>query len=291
MTIRFRLVEDERRYLALRAELYMRLSHSGATAAVLADVLRNLGKIESFAYAEGIRQGAVAVELTNSCEDRSALVRHHEAYGSADTPLREVEKNKWNSRGTHGVFEEQPLEFAPLTLAEAKVHYAAEAATAPPPPTESATRQRTAISEILGSETEAEQNSADVPELSQETHAALLDDEDNLFAEPVRGRRPEGDPQADEHLYEVSSPDLLDRVRDELKVAQDSGVPFPTWEDLIFFLHRTLGVDAGALDLQLSTHEGRAVLDQAGFFDFPPPVFDMARFIEAAVPLPTPPEQ
>ena len=82
----------------------------------------------------------------------------------------------------------------------------------------------------------------------------------------------------------MSSPDFLDRVREELSAAEKSGIEFPKWEDLIFHLHRTLGIDAGALDLQLSTHEGRAVLDQAGFFDFPPPMFDMARFIEIVVP-------
>lgn len=260
--IRFRLIDDERRYLILRTELYLRLSQSGADVSVLSDVLRNLGKIESFVYAEGIRQGAVAATVCD--EELAALDLHHEVYGRADTPLRAVEKARWGQDETSGVFEEVPMEFAPLTLTEAKRLYAGKPTTA----------------------AELQTPVRNLPITEPPPPEAEGDEE--LLAS-IEGHRPESDRDANEHLYEVSSPDFLDRVRDELSAVQSSGMKFSDWSDLIYHLHMVLGIDAGALDLQLSTHEGRAVLDQAGFFDFPPPgeSFDMARFLDA--PPQTPP--
>lgn len=275
--IRFRLIEDERRYLLLRAELYLRLSQSGVDAAVLSDVLRNLGKIESFAYAEGIRQGAVAhAGSDEQTVGFSALDLHHAVYGHADTPLREIEKKRWGSDATAGVFEELPLEFAPLTLTEAKRLYAAK-------------EEKQAKVDVSALLADGERVRAEIRREFVLDDAPLPDDadrrngaEDDLLFDIIDVRRPEGDDMANEHLYEVSSPDFLDRVRDELLAAQEGGATFKQWEDLIYHLHIALGIDAGALDLQLSTHEGRAILDQAGFFNFPPASesFDMARFLD-----------
>lgn len=253
--IRFRLVEDERRYLVLRTELYLRLAQSGADASVLSDVLRNLGKIESFVYAEGIRQGAVAAAVCKP--GPAALDLHYEAYGNADTPLREVEKAHWGQNQADGVFEEKPLEFAPLTLTEAKKFYS---------------EKRSAEVELSPAQSSQQmQTSADV----------LTPAEQDEF-EAIEIRRPQGDDEANEHLYEVSSPDFLDRVRDELQAVQRGGTKPATWTDLVYHLHTALSTDAGAIDLQLSTHEGRAVLDQAGFFDLlPGESFDMAVFLDA----------
>jgi hypothetical protein len=304
--IRFRLVEDERRYIALRTELYLRLSQAGAPVAVVADVLRNLGKIESFAYSEGIRQGAVAAMVAPA--GKAALDLHYEVYGHADTPLREVEK-KLGCTGTLGVFEEMPLEFAPLTLGEAKKYYTEKQAV----------EVGVLAAEVEGLLAAGEKVRAD---LRREMKLDVLDDEeihtrydaafdaahddlppfpedqdrrgdaaaDDLFFDATE--RPadavEATPRAlddsNEHLREVSSPDLLDRIRDELLAAQEGGEVFKTWEDLIMHLHLFFGIDAGALDLQLSTHEGRTVLQQAGLFGFPPDAFDMARFMDALPP-------
>lgn len=279
--IRFRLIEDERRYLLLRAELYLRLSQSGVDAAVLSDVLRNLGKIESFAYAEGIRQGAVAhAGSDEQTVGFSALDLHHEVYGHADTPLREIEKKRWGSDATAGVFEEMPLEFAPLTLTEARKFYTgqqAAAATVDVPALLAAGEQvRTKLRQEISLDDTPLPDDAD-------RHNG---EEDDLLFDVIGIRRPEGDDMANEHLYEVSSPDFLDRVRDELLAAQEGGAVFKQWEDLIYHLHIALGIDAGALDLQLSTHEGRAILDQAGFFNFPPASdsFDMTRFLDVLPP-------
>jgi hypothetical protein len=257
--IRFRLVEDERRYLALRAELYLRLSQSGADMRVVADVLRNLGKIESFAYAEGIRQGAVARACTQA-EDLSALGLHHDFYAFADTPLREVEKRKCPDRAG-GVFEEEPLEFAPLTLGEAKKQYRRDDPldAAPLAPTPA--------------------GKASAPEhFSMGTGDPDLDAE---LADALAPRRPEGDSHANEHLYAAPSPDFLDRLRDVLLSAKASGPAFADWSEMVFHLQRATGFDAGAIDLQLSTEEGRTVLAQAGFFDLSPgEYFEMAHFFD-----------
>jgi len=240
--IRFRLVEDERRYIALRTELYVRLAQSGADVSAIADILRNLGKIESFSYAEGIRQGVIAMSAqTGDAVDTSALDVHHQLYGHADTPLHEVERME--GIAGYGVCEERPWEFAPLTLGEAKKYYAAPVPSA-----------------------RAEDCLEDLQEPSRGKTLA------EIFSEEV------AEDATDEHLHRVASPDFLDRVREELLNAQRT---FESWSDLIYHLHRATGVDAGALDLQLSTAEGRAVLDQAGFFNLSPDeTFDMARYFE-----------
>lgn len=302
--IRFRLVEDERRYIALRTELFLRLSQANAPVAVVADVLRNLGKIESFAYSEGIRQGAVAATVAPAI--KSALDLHHDVYGHADTPLREVEKKLGNT-GTFGIFEELPLEFAPLTLGEAKKFYAekqaAEVGVLAVEVEEllaAGEKVRTDLRRELkrdmamdDEEVHARYDAAfeaaheDTPFPSDEDRrddggvADLLFDALDVEAE----EKPRAADDPNEHLREVSSPDILDRIRDELLAAKEGGAEFKTWEDLIMHLHLFFSIDAGSLDLQLSTHEGRTVLQQAGYFQFPPPDFDMARFIESMPPL------
>lgn len=303
--IRFRLVEDERRYIALRTELFLRLSQAGAPVAVVADVLRNLGKIESFAYAEGIRQGAVAAMVASDSDGKAALDLHQDLYGHADTPLREIEK-KHGYKGTLGVFEEMPLEFAPLTLGEAKKFYTekqvAEVAkvdvaallAAGEDIREALRRDREMLSADDESHTRfdaafeaAHDDLPPFPEDSDRRGDAAADD---LFFDAVEtiteaAETPRALDDPNEHLREVSSPDILDRIRDELLAAKEGGTEFKTWEDLIMHLHLFFSIDAGSLDLQLSTHEGRTVLQQAGYFQFPPPDFDMARFIDSMPPL------
>jgi hypothetical protein len=259
--IRFRLVEDERRYLALRAELYLRLSQSGADMRVVADVLRNLGKIESFAYSEGIRQGAVAQACATS-RPRPALGLHRDFYGSADTPLREVEKAK-RPDCEGGIFEEDPLEFAPLTLGEAKKHYRrdepldeAPFAEAPPPRLAEARPDHFSV------------NTGD-PDLDAE------------LADALAPRRPASDPTVNEHLYAAPSPDFIDRLRDALLAARSNGTGFADWSEMVLHLQRFTGCDAGAIDLQLSTDEGRTALAQAGYFDLAPGEYlEMAQFLD-----------
>lgn len=264
--IRFRLVEDERRYLALRAELYLRLSQSGADMRVVADVLRNLGKIESFAYSEGIRQGAVAHACATS-RPRSALELHRDFYGSADTPLRETEKRK-RPDGEGGIFEEDPLEFAPLTLGEAKKHYRqsdpldAALPDVPPPP-------RSVLAPLAEARTDHFSVSTGDPDLDAE------------LADALAPRRPDSDPMVNEHLYAAPSPDFLDRLRDALLAARSNGAGFADWSEMVLYVQRATGCDAGAIDLQLSTEEGRTVLAQAGYFDLAPGEYlEMAQFLD-----------
>jgi len=196
------------------------------------------------------------------CKDAlPALDLHREVYGHADTPLREVERKRWGHTETVGVFEELPLEFAPLTLTEARKFYT-----------------EAKVATVTGPKSAVEDD-APFPK-DTDRHG---DQDDELF--DLLGGLPAGDPTVNEHLYEVSSPDLLDRIRDELLAAQTGGTTFTLWQDLIYHLHIALGIDAGALDLQLSTHEGRTVLTQAGFFNFPPEEFDMTTFLDAPPPI------
>ena len=265
--IRFRLVEDERRYLALRAELYLRLSQSGADMRVVADVLRNLGKIESFAYSEGIRQGAVAHACATS-RPRSALELHRDFYGSADTPLRETERRK-RPDGEGGIFEEYPLEFAPLTLGEAKKHY----------------RQSDPLDAALPDAPSAPRSAASATRTDERPDHFSVNtgdpDLDAELADALAPRRPVSDPTVNEHLYAAPSPDFIDRLRDALLAARSSGAGFADWSEMVLHLQRFTGCDAGAIDLQLSTEEGRTALAQAGYFDLAPGEYlEMAQFLD-----------
>lgn len=69
---------------------------------------------------------------------------------------------------------------------------------------------------------------------------------------------------APEDPHAPENPDFLDTVRSELLVLMKGGFKPTTWQELIFSLHVHMKVDAAYLDLQLSTHVGRAVLDQVG---------------------------
>jgi hypothetical protein len=67
------------------------------------------------------------------------------------------------------------------------------------------------------------------------------------------------------------SPDFLDLARDAIQTLKRGGWDPKTWQDLVLGLHRQMHVDAGFLDLQLTTHVGRAVLDQCDLAGLAPP--------------------
>jgi hypothetical protein len=81
---------------------------------------------------------------------------------------------------------------------------------------------------------------------------------------------------AEDKEVQPESPEFLDIARSEIQAMKSSGWDPKTWQDIILGLHRKMGVDAGYLDIQLTTHFGRTVLDQCGLAGLAPP--DMMSF-------------
>lgn len=77
--------------------------------------------------------------------------------------------------------------------------------------------------------------------------------------------------EAEERANQPESPEFLDIARDAIQTMRRGGWDPKNWQDLVLGLHRHMGVDAGYLDIQLTTHFGRTVLDQCGLVGMAPP--------------------
>jgi len=128
----FRHVDDEILFGRLKAQLIESLR--GAPTHMLANVLRVLGRIESVAFYEGVRQGVVARAIENAVlphmEEVRPIAMHARVYAGAFTPLTTAEERYiLESIGDassvieeiqlHGDLAATPLEMPPMTLAEA----------------------------------------------------------------------------------------------------------------------------------------------------------------------------
>lgn len=246
MTRPFRLEEDERRYFALRSELYIRLARSGVHAQTVHDILRNFGKLEDMMFFEGVRQGMAAACLASPEQTgQEALAVHLALYGNASTPLARVE-NSMAVCEPHAWLSHEPLKFAPLTIAEAIEQYGDDLAVAAP------AAQR------------------------QVAPAAAKDDFDPMAALEAlaNGASPLDILGIDEplsldaqHEEPIEQPALLDRARDALMGMS----PQPrTWADLVLGLMRELRMDAAVIDDLMSGPMGMTVISQAGLLHLHP---------------------
>ena len=255
--IRFRFTEDERRYLRLRSEAY-RLIAQRLDPQALSKVMRNFGKLAELVHFEGIRQGFGGAELSLRLADRGrqdfrplkAFQAHAMVYGSTDTPLRDVELETLDSMSQNedsassAWLDKEPMRFAPQTLDE----WAAE-------------------EQVVG--TVMEPGSGEEPSLVDHFERMKTAGEVPLVEGDPPERPPfdsadwlalqDAKPEPEETDQPPSAPQFLDRVRDHLQAATEK---YESWQDLIFKLHLGMQVDAGYLDLVLSTPEGLTVLAQ-----------------------------
>lgn len=290
MTVQFRSEADERRYLALRNEVVLRLMQ--CPIALAHEILRNIGKLESFVHAEGVRQGSVATLLTlaDSSGD-TPLGVHARVYAGASTPLVRAERGFVEARGgnadellSNPIFDASPTKFAPTTLTEAIAEYGPmlvpsgaaavvpqrPQAPAPPVPAPELSLTEGALTDeqidaILGESGPSELIDHDrvlraIESGDIEQAEALMSGRGPMpFAAPEQGDVP------------VESPDALDRIRDQLHTLLRDGEWKPqSWGEVIYQLHLTMGWDASFLDLQLSGPMGMTVLAQAGLLNIQP---------------------
>jgi hypothetical protein len=286
--IRFRFREDETRFVKLHAEMFERLARAGLNDVVGSETLRNVGKIEQMAFMEGVRQGLAlgaivkAMAASEEMSDVVAVVEslkafqvHAHIYGSADTPLREAEKEwlaKVHCDETYlaaSWLDNKPMRFAPATLRELE---GAEPPVAPMMSIKAATKPTPVMSPEMTPESD-ESPPPRMEDLKAALDVALAEmpPPEAMHGAEVTPVEPwqKGEYEPDE--VQPESPDFLDLARDAIQTLKQGGWDPKTWQDLVLGLHRQMHVDAGFLDLQLTTHVGRAVLDQCGLAGLAPP--------------------
>lgn len=280
MTRPFRLEVDERRYFALRSELYIRLARSGLPAQVVHDILRNFGRCEDMLFFEGVRQGMAAALLADPERGhlrQPALAVHSDLYGIAATPLVRVEDvavhAARDTSGTRDPYPEhpwlakEPLKFAPLTITEAIEMYGEDLAVRVPVPVASdqpaATKKRSLEDDFDPMEAlNALANGGSTEDILGIKDPAIFDS---------GGGDSEG---TDEPVHR---PELLDRIRDALvKMPQAA-----SWKELILGLMREMRMDASVLDDVLSTPMGMTVISQAGLLHLHPGSLDGVKMLES----------
>lgn len=300
--IRFRFQEDERRFIRLHAEMFEKLARTGLSEVAGSDTLRNVSKIEQMAFMEGLRQGlamtALAVEMVQAemaaipePHAQKAFQLHALIYGSSDTPLRSVEKEWLSKLGldadhlAKSWLDDKPMRFAPATLQELD-------GTAPPVApmiSVKAAHKPAPVAKPFDPATSPGMTDMMVTPESIDQHLDRLPPPEAMHGAEVtvpepwqKGEYEPDDPldlvrdeilaeEAAERASQPESPEFLDIVRDAIQTMKNTGWDPKTWNDIILGLHRHMGVDAGFLDIQLTTHVGRTVLDQCGLAGMAPP--------------------
>lgn len=263
--IRFRHQDDERRYLALRSEVYLRVAQH-LPPALVSEVMRNLGKLEQLLHLEGVRQGLAVAALSMAAEDAGeggvqqlkAFQAHAFMYGSQDTPLTDVENerlSRWecdlDASGLGAWLDQKAMRYAPQTLSEWEGEQ-----RAPMPGAHLFPKQ------LL--DREGEPLTEDPYEDDDELFRAIEDAEDEVPEWMMSMVETDADSALDDANDRQERPDDLDRLRTQIQGMRADGWEPKSWQQLIMDLHVALQTDAGFLDIQLSTQMGLTVLAQCG---------------------------
>lgn len=278
--IRFRFVEDEKRFLKLLSEVYRHCGQHLPPVA-MTSVLRNFGKMQDMLLLEGVRQGVAVAELAGLVDQLGAgpaaaegdpmLLRSLKAfqaytfiYGSSDTPLRNVELELLKrlqlepDTSAQAWLDNKPMRFAPETEQEAL----AERYIREDPERYKVERER-AREAIQRAETGAPPEPYDLDEDKEE---------DDDFIKNLMKLDPATEAAVEE-------PATLDHIRDVIKAKLATGWQPRSWTALIMDLHLELQSDAGFLDLQMSTQMGLTVLAQCGIHLNPGTGIDMSTVV------------
>lgn len=265
MTRPFRTSEDERRYFALRTEFFVRLVQSGVSAQTVHDMMRNFGKMEDMMLFEGVRQGMAVAVLVEANDGVLPLEMHASLYAGGETPLSRIESQlSGESVKYHPYLGVEPLEFGPLTLTEAIEKYGPDLTV--DAPRASSKRAAGQIDDPMGV-LDAFRNGEDPEAVFAELEKAGADTNQAVLAELAELAQA-GLDAASEDDQPLERPDLLDRIREILLKAQ----PAKNWPELILMVQRELvpPIDAGYLDIMLSSPMGMTVLSQCKLFHLHP---------------------
>lgn len=247
----FRHADDEILFGRLKAQLIQSLQ--GAPSHMITNVLRVLGRIESVAFYEGVRQGAVARAIEDALRFREddldvrPIAQHARVYGGGFTPLTNVEAAyaKRLAKGDTPVpidpgLEAEPLEMPPMTLEEAIASPArAFGISNEAPPPRSARRDGFDPGTLDDALAQMEAESA-----MQVSTIVATDGSDG-----------------------AERPSFIETCRDALQGRMLSGWTPGDWSELVFAVRDELKVDPYSVDLSLSTDVGKSMLRSIGLFD------------------------
>ena len=261
--MRFRFREDEQRYFALLAELNRAsVLISSSRPDELVTLLRNTDKLHNLLMLEGVRQGVAlsslaALVLRSGGPDFTQLKAfqlHAMIYGSADTPLRDAER-EWLtkfgidvSENDKDALDDLPMRYAPETSRD--------------------TSGKTLLSDLarMGLDDDRDEDTEDP---SAEPFPAANE------AVPTPGRTMHGRPvyQMEDFVDDqpVHSPDAVERLRDYMQ-GQDNN--WKSWADMVRVLSDRSHISPLYIDIVLNTPIGRTMLTQCGVFLSPGDALD-----------------
>jgi hypothetical protein len=269
----FRHQQDEIMFGKLKA--YLVQSMQGAPEHVLNNALRVLGRIESMAFYEGVRQGSVARALEDRLHpelDRHPIAQHARVYNAGFTPLAEAELayierfvvDKADADAfLPSCMEAEPLLVPPMTLSEALARpEQAFGLAAPPQPTPSAPP---AVS---------------TPGL--DVLASLIGDEHQMLAELIRNADSNGiiefsAIESDGSSLTAEQPSFIEKCRDVLQGRMGTGWNPGSWKDVVFAVRDDLKADPYMIDLSLSTDVGKNMLRSIGLFEIADSILDASQ--------------
>ena len=270
----FRNQQDEIMFGRLKA--YLIQSMQGAPDHVLNNALRVLGRIESMAFYEGVRQGSVARAIEDRINpelDRRPIAQHARVYNGGFTPLVEAEKayvsrflvdQDFDSAWMDDWLEAEPMLVPAMTLSEALARPEQAfglAAAQPQPP---AARRA---------------HDPEAPAHGLDVFASLLSDENqqlaDLFAQATENGIMEFSiAHTDGSSLQHEQPSFIENCRDALQGRMSGGWKPESWKDIIFAVRDDLRADPYATDLALSTDVGKSMLRSIGLFEIADSILD-----------------
>ena len=277
----FRNQQDEIMFGRLKA--YLIQSMQGAPDHVLNNALRVLGRIESMAFYEGVRQGSVARAIEDRINpelDRRPIAQHARVYNGGFTPLVEAEKAYVSRFLVDQDFDAawmeedwlaaEPMLVPAMTLNEALARPEQAfglAAAQPQPP---AGRRMP--------DPEAPAHGLDVL-------TSLLNDENQQLADLLAQATDNGIMEfsiahTDGSSLQHEQPSFIEKCRDVLQTRMSGGWRADGWKDIVFAVRDDLRADPYAIDLALSTDVGKSMLRSIGLFEIADAILD-ASIIQA----------
>ncbi len=276
----FRHQDDEIMFGRLKA--YLVQSMQGAPAHVLNNALRVLGRIESMAFYEGVRQGSVARAIEDRINpelDRRPIAQHARVYNGGFTPLVEAEKayvarflvdQDFDSAWMDDWLQAEPMLIPAMTLSEALAR--PEQAFGLDLPT---VKAPIAAEKPSTSGDDAAFHSLDVL-------TSLIGDEHQQLAELLQQATANGLMEMsvandDGSSFAAEQPGFIERCRDVLQGRMGAGWSPGSWKDIVFAVRDDLKADPYAIDLSLSTDVGKNMLRSIGLFEIADSILDASQ--------------
>ena len=277
----FRHQEDEIMFGRLKA--YLIQSMQGAPDHVLNNTLRVLGRIESMAFYEGVRQGSVARAIEDKINpelDRRPIAQHARLYNGGFTPLVEAEKayvsrflvdQDFDDAWIDDWLKAEPLLVPAMTLSEALAR----------------PEQAFGLAPMQQGARSAAQEKAPVPDqdgafAGMEVLASLVADENQQLADIMRQATANGlmdfsVVETDGSAFAAEQPAFIEQCRDSLQGRMGTGWKADSWKDVVFAVRDDLKADPYMIDLSLSTDVGKNMLRSIGLFEIADSIVDASQ--------------